>query len=174
MMGRGLRSWVLEDIRRDDILCTLSKWILLSSSSGSFKSLRRNSLSTSSVSSFDSRPRSFIPKNFKLPLRLWHSSFIWRRCNSARSRSMRWRDASMVSYCLVTLPCKTLISFISVWELCRLSCILTFSSSRILIRFPKASSSLMNFRSLLRFSSRPWSLNTSSSSVCELSSRYAL
>ena len=71
IIGRGLEFVVRKDTRRADTLCTVSNWILTSSFLGIFKSVRKNFLNKSFVSSFDSCSRSFIPQNFKLPLRRW-------------------------------------------------------------------------------------------------------
>ena len=96
IIGRGLEFVVSEDTRRADTLCTVLNWILSSSFLGIFKSVRKNFHNKSLVSSFDSCSRSFIPQNFKLPLGLWHSNLIWRRCNLASSRWTRWSEASVV------------------------------------------------------------------------------
>ena len=61
IIGRGLQFGVPHDTRRADILCTLSNWILSSSSLGIFKSVRKKFLNKSSVSLVDSCSRSFIP-----------------------------------------------------------------------------------------------------------------
>ena len=158
IIGRGWRLRPFDCERCDVILWTLSKWMFSSSTERIFSFVRMNYLRASLVSLFVSFSRSFFPKNFIFPLRLWHSSLTCRRCSSLSSRSMRSLEVLAASCLKLTSLTMAFRSSISACEFSKFVCRALFSSSRRVILFLLVSNSGSIANSVLSFSSIPESL----------------